>query len=254
MGRLWLALAIAMAIAAPALATVPHVPSAPTITSAYLEIGDPRTSAGLYDVELLQLTGSFDRYTSTVRIRLHTASGDQVIETTPDQLTLVRPKLLSPVGPVTLEIISSNGRLDSEPTRVAVVPQRHHPRSGGAEVFGFVMLFGAAMGLLLMFGVLLALRAAEVKRERIRRDTEPTGLPNPAAEEYIRIVALRALLARRRGHRDRRRRHRRGCPGHPDLRRPGVADRRGHRDHARDPCRPRDRAAPSPGCRGVHAL
>jgi len=195
-GRLWLALALVIASVAPAFATVPHVPGEPKITSAYLEVGDQRTSAGLYDVELLQLAGTFDRYTSIVRIRLHTASGDQVLETTPDQLQLVQPKLLSPVGTVTLDVISSDGRLDSEPTRVTVVAQRHRrPDSPAGMLFMLLVWGAAAVGMVGMVAVLFSMRATEAERARVRRATDPSPLLAAAAEEHIRTVALRALFS-----------------------------------------------------------
>lgn len=190
-GRLWLAVVLLVAAATPAFALRPHVPSPPTITSAYLEIGEQRTSSGLYDVERLELTGTFDRYTSFVRIRI----GDSVIQTTPDQLSLVRPQLLSPVGTVTLELTSSDSRLDSEPTRITVVAQRHHAFTGCGQIYVVALLFGGVMGLVLLFGVLFEMRATQARRARARGEIEPSALPSQAAEDHIRIVALRSLFA-----------------------------------------------------------
>lgn len=202
MGRLWLALALVLAFSAPAFAIRPHVPelfpSAPRVTSAYLEIGAQRTSAGLYDVERIRLEAVFDPATRLVEIAVRDASGrESIVSTTPDQLDLVRPKLLAPVGTVELYVRALDAaHIASSWTEVAVVAQRVHAtavRCG--EAFGLVIVGGAVLGIVLMLGLLFKMRATEVERERRRREAEATGLVLPAAENHIRTVALRALLA-----------------------------------------------------------
>jgi hypothetical protein len=196
-GRLWLALAFLVALAAPALADQPHVTEKPRIAHAYLELGDQRTSTGLYDVTMLRLDAEVDRYASTIRITLHAANGEEsTVETTPDHLVLAYPHLLAPVGTSTLFVtaIGING-IESERAEVTVVAQRNRIGRNCFPLAFLLMVVGAGLCVPLVIGVLFKMRATEAARERVRRETEPTGLANPAAEEYIRWVALRSLLA-----------------------------------------------------------
>ena len=186
-----------VALVTPAVANQPHVPGTPRITHAYLELGDQRTSTGLYDVAELRIQGQLDRFAAMVRITLHAASGEEsTVETTPDQLVLAYPRMLAPVGASTLFVtsIGTNG-LESARAEVTVVAQRYHRRAGDSPLPLLALLVGVGCGVVLVIGLLFKMRATEAERERVRREAEPTGLPNPAAEEYIRRVALRSLLA-----------------------------------------------------------
>lgn len=209
MGRLWLALALLIALGASAFAYMPHVPDlprapslpAPQVSRVYLEIGEPRASSGMYDVTRLQLDARFDPSATQVRIMLRASNGEAYsIFTTPDRLLLVRPGLRAPVGTSELFVsqIDEHG-LESLRAQVPVVAQREHPvrehpiRCGTG--FGFLFILVPCALLLLVLGTLLTMRATEVQRTRTRRETEPTELAQPAAEDHIRSVVVRAALA-----------------------------------------------------------
>ncbi len=198
MGRLWLALVVIVALVAPALAIAPHVPAKPRIESAYLEIAPQRTSTGLHDVTLLSLNAQLDRYAATVRITLRTAAGEQfTVETTPDRLELVHPSLFATEGTSHLSVTSiSTTHIESEPAQIDVVARPQFVVRCGSPLFGILMLFGLpVLGIVLVLGTLLKMRAIEIERTRVRRETEPSPLPPPAAEEHIRTVVLRAMFS-----------------------------------------------------------
>lgn len=197
MGRLWLALALVVAFVAPARAYKMRLfDSEPRVTNVYLEIGGQRTSTGLHDVERLRLAGDF-RHAAHVRIAIQGPDGhESTIDTTPDHLDLAAPMLLSPLGTVRMYVSTVDDRgTESLRARLDVVAHRRVPDSPVGLLFGLAEIVGAIMGLVLIVALLFKMRANEVHHTRARNESEPTGLPAPAAENHIRVVAMRALFA-----------------------------------------------------------
>lgn len=197
MGRLWLALALLVAFVAPSRSEQLRLhPTEPRVDSVYLEVGGQRTSTGLYDVERLRIKGDLWR-AERVRIAIRGPDGhESSIDTTPEHLELVDPALLSPLGTVRvyISVVDDHG-VESTRVPLDVVAHRHRPDSPIGLVFGLAEIFGALMGLVLIVALLFKMRANEVHHTRARSETEPTGLPAPAAENHIRVVAIRALVA-----------------------------------------------------------
>ncbi|MBV8760010.1 MAG: hypothetical protein JO257_22155 [Deltaproteobacteria bacterium] len=190
MGRLWLALALLVALGAPALAFMPHVPAppAPRVRSAYVEIGAQRTSTGLYDVELLRLDASFDPSTTQVRVLINSEPG---VTTTPDHLELVHPDLLAPVGTVRVYVVAVAADGGQSTTGIDVIVQRRHEHVHDGA--GPLALFLAAPFVLALLAVVILLVVARRRaRARAAAPVEPLALP--AAEHLARAVRVRALL------------------------------------------------------------
>ena len=202
MGRLWLALVLLGTLFAPAFAYQPHVPeptapppAAPRVTSASLEVGAQRTSTGLYDVERLHLEATFAPSVIRVRISIGSLDAKSTIETTPDHLDLVRPPVPSPLGAVRIYVVGVDADQRTSPSAAFdVVAQRYHPIRCGSP-FALLFLAIPLVYVLIVIGALLAMRAREARRTSARLAAEPSGIALPAAEDHIRAVALRALLA-----------------------------------------------------------
>lgn len=199
MGRLWLALVLLVATVAPASAEKLRLfMPAPQVTSAYLEIGFQRTSTGLYDVDVLAIEAHFDPGTKQVRITLRAPDGQQSsIVTTPDHLQLAYPDLRASVGTSQLLVsqIDAHG-VESLHASVPVVAHRSKPPDSPAGLLcALLVMVGTGISVLVMLALLFKMRATEAERTCVRRATEPTPLPTGAAEQYVRTVAFRALLA-----------------------------------------------------------